>query len=195
MERLNQQMEFLIEVDKLKAIFRQSLLADGSRHENDAEHSWHMAMMAIILKEYAPEGTDILHSIKMMLIHDLVEIYAGDTYLYDEKGNADKEEREKLAADKIFGLLPKEQGQEIKALWYEFEACETKESGFANTLDRLQPVLLNYLTKGKMWQKHGVSSDMVIKKGYRLMENADEKIKAYYLKLINESVENGYLKK
>lgn len=195
MERLSQQMEFLIEVDKLKEIFRQSLLADSSRHENDAEHSWHMAMMAIILKEYAPEGTDILHSIKMMLIHDLVEIYAGDTYLYDEKGNADKDEREKLAADKIFGLLPKEQGEEIKALWYEFEACETKESGFANTLDRLQPVLLNYLTKGVMWQKHGVSSDMVIKKGYRLMENADEKIKAYYLKLINESVEKGYLKK
>lgn len=195
MERLSQQMEFLIEVDKLKEIFRQSLLADSSRHENDAEHSWHMAMMAIILKEYAPEGTDILHSIKMMLIHDLVEIYAGDTYLYDEKGNADKDEREKLAADKIFGLLPKEQGEEMKALWYEFEACETKESGFANTLDRLQPVLLNYLTKGVMWQKHGVSSDMVIKKGYRLMENADEKIKAYYLKLINESVEKGYLKK
>lgn len=193
MDRLEKQMSFIIEVDKLKAIFRQSLLADGSRHENDAEHSWHMALMAVVLSEYAPQDTDILRSVKMILIHDLVEIYAGDTYLYDIKGNEDKEARETAAADKIFSLLPDKQADEIKALWYEFEECRTKESGFANTLDRLQPVMLNYLTKGRMWQKHGVNSNMVIKKAYRLMENADDRIKAYFLKIIDESVKKGYI--
>lgn len=193
MKKLEKQMQFLIEADKLKSVFRQSLLADGSRHENDAEHSWHMSMMAVILSEYAPENTDILHSIKMILIHDLVEIYAGDTYLYDVKGNEDKQEREEQSAEKIFGMLPHEQAEEIKKLWYEFEECNTKEAGFANTLDRLQPVMLNYLTEGKMWKKHNVSSDMVIKKAYRLLENADENIKNYFLSIIDESVKKGYL--
>lgn len=192
MERLKQQMKFLIEIDKLKNIFRQSLLADGSRHENDAEHSWHMCMYAMILEEYAPEGTDMLKCIKLMLIHDLVEIYAGDTYLYDENGNRDKEKREKEAAEKLFGMLDKEQGEEIKDMWYEFENCNTKEAYFANVLDRLQPVMLNYMTEGREWHNHGVHKEQVLKRGFRIIEG-NSKLSQFYREVIDDAVEKGYL--
>ncbi len=193
MENLKKQMEFLIEIDKLKNIFRQSLIADASRNENDAEHSWHMAMYAIILKEYAPKDIDILKVIKMALIHDIIEIYAGDTFLYDEEMTKTKEKREKESAEKIYSILPKEQGQEIKALWEEFEEKKTKEAIFCATLDRIQPIILNYLTKGGTWKKHNVTKEMVLKKGYLIFEQADERLKQYVLDIIEESIEKGYL--
>ncbi|MBR1444327.1 MAG: HD domain-containing protein [Firmicutes bacterium] len=194
MEKLKKQIEFLKEIDKLKEIFRQSLLADNSRHENDAEHSWHLAMFCIILGEYAPDGTDILKCIKLVLIHDLVEIYAGDTYLYDEKGNADKADREKAAADKLFSILPSHQEKEIYSLWNEFEERKTEESIFANMLDRLQPIMLNYLTEGKMWIKNGVKKSQVLEKAMNMgFSQGNEKLQKYLLSLLDECVEKGYL--
>lgn len=192
MDKLKKQMEFLIEIDKLKSVFRQSLIPEDRRNENDAEHSWHMCMYAIVLQEYAPENIDMLKCLKMLLIHDLVEIYAGDTYLYDEKGYKDKAERETKAADRLYGLLG-EQGNELKALWYEFESCETEESIFANAIDRLQPILLNYLTQGEQWKKHNVNISQVIEKGKWKTRKVDEKIRQYVLNLLNDAVDKGYL--
>lgn len=193
MEKLKKQMEFLMEIDKLKNIFRQTLIADKSRNENDAEHSWHMAMYATILEEYAPENTDILKVIKMALVHDIIEIYAGDTFLYDEEMTKSKEKREKEAAEKIYSILPTEQGKEIKSLWEEFEQKQTKEAIFCATLDRIQPIILNYLTQGSTWKKHNVKREMVLNKGYLIFEKADERLKQFVLDIINESVEKGYL--
>ncbi len=193
MENLKKQMAFLIEIDKLKNIFRQTLISDKSRNENDAEHSWHMAMYAIILEEYAPKDIDILKVIKMALIHDIIEIYAGDTFLYDEQMTKSKEKREKEAAKKIYSILPSDQYNEIKSIWEEFEKKETKEAIFCSTLDRIQPIILNYLTKGGTWKKHNVTKKMVLEKGYLIFEKADEKLKKYVLDLIEESVKKGYL--
>ncbi|WP_317366416.1 HD domain-containing protein [uncultured Tyzzerella sp.] len=193
MENLKKQMNFLIEIDKLKNVFRQTLISDKSRNENDAEHSWHMAMYAVILEKYAPKGTDILKVIKMALIHDIIEIYAGDTFLYDEELTKSKEKREKEAAKKIYSILPDKQGKEIKALWEEFEEKQTKEAIFCATIDRIQPIILNYLTQGGTWKKHNVKKDMVLKKGYLIFEKADERLKQYVLEIIEESVKLGYL--
>lgn len=161
-ERIEKQMEFLLELDKLKYITRQSYVADGSRHENDAEHSWHLALMAMLLSEYANEDIDVLHVIKMVLIHDAVEIDAGDTYAYDEAGNATKRQREEAAADRIFHLLPADQEREMRALFEEFEACITPEAAFANALDRVQPILLNHITGGRAWREHNVAARQVL---------------------------------
>lgn len=193
MEKLKKQISFLIEIDKLKNVFRQSLISDKSRNENDAEHSWHMAMYATILEEYAPKGTNILKVIKMALVHDIIEIYAGDTFLYDEEMTKSKEKREKEAAEKVYSILPSEQGKEIKSLWEEFEQKKTNEAIFCATLDRIQPIILNYLTEGGTWKKHNVTKEMVLKKGYLIFENADERLKKFVLNIINESVEKGYL--
>ncbi len=193
MKKIKKQMEFIIEIDKLKSIFRQSLLADSSRHENDAEHSWHLCMLAITLEEYAEKGTDLLRCIKMLLIHDIVEIYAGDTYLYDEKGMEDKAERERNAAEKIYGILDEEQKKQFMDLWLEFEDAKTKESIFANTLDRVQPIMLNYLTEGKMWIKNKIHKQQVVDKGWRIFELAHPDIAEYMMNIIDESVEKGYL--
>lgn len=192
MDKFNKQMDFLIEINKLKSVFRQSLLPEDGRNENDAEHSWHMCMYAIVLGEYAPEGTDMLKCIKMLLIHDLVEIYAGDTYLYDDKANEDKLQREMAAADKLYSMIG-DQGNELKELWYEFDECQTKEAVFANAIDRLQPILLNYLTEGKLWRKNNVNIDQVIEKGKWKTRDVDEKIKNYVYNLLNSAVEKGYL--
>jgi len=192
MDKLKKQMDFIIEIDKLKSIFRQTLITDGTRFENDAEHSWHMCMIAVILEDYAPKGTDLLKCLKMILIHDLVEIYAGDTYLYDEKGYQDKEIREKEAADKLYNMLD-EKGTELKKLWYEFEENKTKEAIFANSLDRLQPVMLNYMTKGKTWKKHGVKKHQVLSNVNKAMENGNTELKNYVLNIIEESCKKGYL--
>ena len=139
-ERLKNQLTFIWEIDQLKNIFRQTYLLDENRKENDAEHSWHIAMMAVILQEYANEDVDLLRIIKMMLIHDIVEIDAGDTYCYDEAGNESKRQRELEAADRLFNILPQDQAKEFRALWDEFEARETDEAKFARALDRLQPL-------------------------------------------------------
>ena len=143
--RLEQQMHFLIEIDQMKNVLRQTLLADGSRRESDAEHSWHLAMYAMLLAEYAPEPIDVNRVIQMVLVHDLIEIYAGDTFCYDLKGNQDKAEREGAAADKLYALLPADQAAEYRALWEEFDRMDTADSRFAAALDRLQPILNKYL--------------------------------------------------
>ena len=162
MDKLKKQMDFLMEIDKLKNIFRQSLLSVDNRRENDAEHSWHLCMYAVVLEEYAPEGTDLLRAIKMMLVHDLVEIYAGDTYLYDVKGNETKAQRESEAAEKLYAILDKEQCEELKGYWLEFERNDTPEAKFANSLDRLQPIMLNYITRGEKWHVNNVTKAQVI---------------------------------
>jgi len=153
-ERLQRQIGFLIEIDKLKQVYRQTLISDGSRQENDAEHTWHLAMMAITLAEYTnnPE-LDLLRAVKMLLVHDLVEIDAGDTYAYDEQGHLDKEEREQKAAARIFPILPVDQAEELYGLWMEFERGQTPEARFANACDRLLLLLLNYRTEGILWKK------------------------------------------
>jgi putative hydrolases of HD superfamily len=191
LSRFEQQMRFLIEIDKLKSIFRQNYLADGSRRENDTEHSWHLAMMVIVLAEHF-EGTDILKTLKMTLIHDMVEIYAGDTFAYDEKGYLDKEEREKKAAEKIFSMLPSEQATEFKELWQEFERTDTKESLCAAIFDRIQPLILNTCSDGKMWHEHMVTVEKVLKRNKMVFDNAPEVISKYVRNKIAEASEKEY---
>ncbi|MDT8068705.1 MAG: HD domain-containing protein [Terriglobia bacterium] len=164
MNRLEDQLAFILELDKLKTVFRQTLLIDMSRRENSAEHSWHLATMAVLLEEYAAEPVNLLKTIKMLLVHDIVEIDAGDTFAYDTAGYADKDDREQKAAERIFGLLPEEQGREFRNLWEEFEARQTPESKYANALDRLQPLLHNAQTQGGTWRIHKVTKDKVIKR-------------------------------
>jgi putative hydrolase of HD superfamily len=166
MNRLDQQLAFVLEIDKLKTILRQTLLTDSSRRENSAEHSWHLAIMSFLLAEYAAAPVDILRVIKMLLVHDLIEIDAGDTFAYDVAGNLGRAEREQRGAERIFALLPEEQGRELRALWEEFEAFKTAESKYANALDRLQPLLHNTRTEGGTWRIHSVARDQV----YRRME-------------------------
>ena len=162
-DRLTQQLRFLLELDRLKSVFRQSRLIHTDRMENSAEHSWHLAMLAVVLAEYAAEDIDLVRVVKMALIHDIVEIDAGDTYIYDEQARQEKARIEQQAAERIFGLLPKQQAAELRTLWEEYEAKQTPEARFAGALDRLQPLLLNYHTEGQMWRHHGISSEQVIK--------------------------------
>ena len=191
-ERFAKQIEFIVEIDRLKQVDRQTVLMDGSRRENDAEHSWHLAVMAVLLAEYAREEVDLLKVVKMALVHDLVEIDAGDTFCYDEEANADKAERERRAADRIFQLLPEDLAGEIDALWEEFEARETPEARFAAALDRLQPLLHNYRTGGATWKPHGVTCDRVIGRNRPIEEGAPE-LWAYARGLIEDAVEKGFL--
>lgn len=160
-KRLARQLQFILEIDKLKAILRRSLLLDSHRRENSAEHSWHLAMMALVLTEHAKEPIDLLHTLKLLLVHDIVEIDAGDTYAYDADGHAGKDERERMAAMRIFGLLPVDQGEELINLWEEYERQETAESRFALALDRLMPLLHNFHTGGVTWSENRVTSAQV----------------------------------
>lgn len=192
-DRLQKQLEFIVEVDKLKHIYRQTYLADGSRKENDAEHSWHLALMVFLLSEHTlVEEIDLFRAIKMVLVHDLVEIDAGDTYCYDEKGALDKEEREKKAAERIFNLLPADQAKELWSLWEEFEAVSTPEARYAAALDRLQPLFLNYASEGKSWQEHGVKKSQAIKRNAPI-ENSSTVLWAHALRTLDEAVKKGYL--
>lgn len=172
MERIKKQMEFIQEVDKLKKIGRQSYLTDGSRKENDAEHSWHLALMSLFLSEYAPKDVDVLRVISMVLIHDLVEIDAGDTYAYDTEGNKTKRAREEQAADRIFNILPQDQAKKVRDLWEEFEANETPEANFANALDRTQPIMLNHASEGKAWEEHGVVLSQIMERNVNIPKGA-----------------------
>lgn len=190
MDRLERQMEFLLEIDKEKEIGRQTYLADGSRKEKDAEHAWHMAVMAFLLEDYANEKIDLLKTIKMILLHDVVEIDAGDTYAYDTQGNKTKRMREQKAADRIYGMLPEEQKAEYRALWEEFEAMETPESKFANTLDKVQPVLLNHASGGKSWREHGVKKSQVVERNKKTHEGS-EVLWEYIRGLIEENTKKG----
>ena len=174
MTRLKQQLQFIVEIDKVKQIFRQTYLADGTRKENDAEHSWHIALMAYLLQEYASEPVDVPRVMLMVLIHDLVEIDAGDTYAYDPEGAKTKAEREKKAAERIFGLLPKEQGEMLKGLWEEFEEYKTADAKYAHLLDNLQPLLLNDAFDGVSWVEHGVKKSQIYKRNERIEETSPE---------------------
>lgn len=193
-ERLLKQIEFITEIDKLKNIFRQNVVIGTKRNENDAEHSWHLAIMAVLLSEYsADKNIDTLKVIKLVLIHDLVEIDAGDTFCYDEKGYLDKNEREQKAADRLFSILPQDQAKEIFDLWREFEEVNTPEARFAACLDRFQPLILNHNTNGHTWQKPGVTSAKVFKRNGLLEENAPE-LWVYFNEVIEDSIKKGYLK-
>lgn len=163
-ERLRQQLAFLAEVDRLKTVLRRNTLIDGSRRENSAEHSWHISLMALVLAEYANEPIDVFRVVQMLLIHDVVEIDAGDTFTYDPAANADKAEREQAAADRLFALLPPDQAASFRALWDEFEAAETPEAKFAQALDRLQPVFLNYLCNGGTWTEFQVPLERIVQR-------------------------------
>lgn len=160
-ERLARRLRFLIELDRLKQVLRRNLLADGSRRENDAEHSWHLAVAALILREHAPPGADPARATAMVLLHDVVEIDAGDAFVYDAEANAGRAERERRAPERIFGLLPPDQAAELKALWEEFEARQTPDARFAAALDRLLPLLLNHANGGRGWREHGVRASQV----------------------------------
>lgn len=162
MDRLNKQIDFCREVDKEKEVFRQTFVTSGARRENDAEHAWHMALMAVVLQEYSNEEIDLLKVIKMLLIHDIVEIDAGDTYAYDEEGLKTQAQREAKAADRIFGLLPEDQAKEMLDLFYEFEAEESAESRFAKALDNMQPVLINDASGGRDWRDKGIKISQAI---------------------------------
>jgi putative hydrolase of HD superfamily len=161
-KRLCQQFDFFREIDKEKNIFRQTYLADGKRKENDAEHAWHMSIMTLLLSEYANEKIDRLKTISMLLIHDLVEIDAGDTYAYDEEGKKTQAERERKAADRIFGILPEDQGNDLQKLWCEFEQAKTPEACFAHAMDNIQPMMLNDASDGKAWLEHDVALSQVL---------------------------------
>ncbi len=193
MTELERQMKFIMELDKAKQIGRQTYLSDGSRKENDAEHSWHMALMVFLLADYANEPIDVLKTMKMILLHDVIEIDAGDTYAYDAEGNQTKRARECAAADRIFGLLPEGQGQECRLLWEEFEAMETPEAKFANMLDKIQPLLLNDASGGRSWREHGIKKSQVMARNARVHEGSEE-LWAYAKRLIEKNVENGNLK-
>lgn len=173
-KRLEKQIEFLVEVDKVKNIFRQTKLADGSRRENDAEHSWHLALAAILLKEHADQDVDLLKVMSMVLIHDLVEIDAGDTYAYDTVGNETKRAREVAAADRIYAILPEDQGKMLYDLWEEFESYETPEAKYAHLLDNFQPLLLNDAGDGKSWQEHTVHKSQIYKRNEKIDQSSVE---------------------
>ena len=190
MTRLEKQIQFIVEVDKVKNIFRQTYLSDGERKENDAEHSWHLALSAILLKEYVSEEVDLLKVITMVLIHDLVEIDAGDTYAYDRAGAKDKREREEKAADRIFSILPTEQGQYFRELWEEFEEYETEEAKYAHLLDNFQPMLLNDAAKGKSWSEHQVKKQQIYKRNERI-EETSETIWGEMQRIVEENIQLG----
>ena len=173
-ERLQKQIAFIKEIDKVKNIFRQTYLADGTRKENDAEHSWHIALMVVLLKEYVSEDVDVAKVMTMVLIHDLVEIDAGDTYAYDSEGAKSKREREVKAADRIFGILPEDQGMYFRELWEEFEAYETPDAKYAHLLDNFQPLLLNDASGGRSWNEHGVHKSQIYKRNEKVQETSEE---------------------
>lgn len=185
-------MDFILEVDKSKQVVRQTYLADGSRKENDAEHAWHLAIMAMLMGEHANEPVDVLKVIKMVLVHDLVEIDAGDTYAYDAAGNETKRERELLAAERIFELLPEDQAKELRALWDEFEEGETAEARFALSLDKIQPLLLNNASGGISWKEHGVKLSQVLNRNASTGKGS-QAMWEYSRELIEENVKKGLL--
>lgn len=208
-ERLKNQIEFLLEADKMKSLYRQTYIIhdekrcdsmrdaedDGyhKRRENDAEHSFHLALFAMTLAEHANVPVDLLRVMKMVTIHDIVEIDAGDTYCYDKKGYETKREREEKAADRLFGILPPDQAAEYRGLWEEFEAMDTAESRFAAALDRMQPMLLNYAKNGVSWQEHGLAYSQVYERN-RHIGNGSEELWEYMENVLSDALGKGFLK-
>ena len=193
-ESLLKQIEFIKEIDKIKYIERRTRLINSNRRENDAEHSWHLAMMAMVLAEHSNEKVDLLKVIKMVLIHDIVEIDSGDIFIYDTKNNHDNTEEELKAAKRIFGILPQEQAEELIELWKEFEANETSEAKFAKAIDRLEPLLQNASNHGGTWKEHGVKQPQVIEKKIIINEGS-EVLWDYTTDLLDKCVEEGILSK
>lgn len=192
-DRLKKQMDFIMEADKMKKIGRQTYISDASRKENDAEHSWSLALMCMLMAEHANEEINLLRTIEMVLVHDLVEIDAGDTYAYDSAGNQTKRERELAAAERIFHILPEDQAKLIRGLWDEFEEGKTPEARFANTLDKVQPLTLNHITNGISWKEHQVTKEQVLKRNVKTSDGS-KVLWDYCRKIIEENAENGNLK-
>lgn len=192
-ERFEKQIAFIMEADKEKNILRQTHLSGHGRQENDAEHAWHMAMMIYLLREYANEPVDLAKAMMMAIIHDIVEIDAGDTYAYDEAGLATQQERERLAADRIFGLLPDDQRDELRALFEEFEALQSPEARFAKTMDNFQPLLLNDVNDGGDWRTHRVCRTQIMKRHQKTRLGSNE-IADYAEMLIDVNVEKGNIR-
>lgn len=194
MDRLNQQLALIMELDKLKTVLRRTRVksADG-RLENTAEHSWHVALMALLMEEHANEPVDISKVVKMLLLHDIVEIDAGDTFVYDTAASQVQEENELKAAKRLFGMLPEEQGQELMGIWLEFEAAQSPEAKFGKALDRIIPMLLNYYNNGQGWQEHGVSKTQALTVNARI-EYGSEVLWDKAQQMVAEAVEKGWLK-
>lgn len=192
-ERLEKQFDFFREIDKEKFIQRQTYLTDGNRKENDAEHAWHMAIMAVLLSEYANEKIDVLKTVTMILIHDIVEIDAGDTYAYDEEGKATQRERELKAAERLFGMLPEDQAEKFRGLWDEFEEAQTPEARFARTMDNIQPLMLNDASDGKAWREHGICLSQVMKRNENTAKGSEKLWEYVFENLIQANVEKGNL--
>ncbi|MGH3442493.1 MAG: HD domain-containing protein [Nitriliruptorales bacterium] len=193
MTRLDEQIAFLLEADRLKGVLRRSKLADASRRENSAEHSWHLALFAAILVEHAAEEVDLLRVMRMLIVHDLVEIDAGDTFAYDAEATLTKAQRERDAADRLFALLPDDQGREWRALWDEFEARDTPDARFAAAVDRLQPVLLNHASGGAAWVEHGITADQVVAFNRHIEQGAPE-LWEHAQRVIAAATEAGHLR-
>lgn len=191
--RLDQQLKFVAEIDKMTSVLRHTMLIDGSRRENDAEHSWHIAVMALLFSEYAKQKPDIGRAVKMLVVHDLIEIYAGDTFAFDVEGNKTKEKNEAAAADKLFAQLPDDQGKEIRSLWEEFDDMKTADSIYANCMDRIQPFLHNTLTEGATWKEGQVSKKQVDDRLAVVKENMPELWNWAQIN-IQEAIKQGWIK-
>ncbi len=191
-KRLLKDIDFIVEIDKMKTILRQTSVIGAEQRENDAEHSWHISLMSVILQEDSNEKIDILKVIKMLLTHDLVEIYAGDTFCYDSVGNSDKRERELKAAEKIYGMLDDDKGKELRSLWDEFEEMKTPEALFAASMDRMQPMLSNYNNGGGTWKKYNVKKENIYKRISPVEKTSDE-LWEYVKYMIEEK--RGYINK
>lgn len=192
-ERLDQQLKFSAEIDKMTGIIRRTSLIDKSRRENDAEHSWHIAAMAMLFEEYAKEPVNVSRAVEMCIVHDLIEIYAGDTFAYDVKANEDKADREKKAADKLFSQLPQEQGKMIRSLWEEFDAMETPDAKYASCMDRLQPFMHNSLTEGFTWVESGTNRK-VVEKRMAVIKDFMPKVYKWIEANIEKAIAMGWLK-
>ncbi len=192
-EKLQKQIKFAIVIDEMKNVFRRNLIIDGSRRENDAEHSWNLAMLAMLFEKYSTEKVDLEKVLKIALVHDLIEVYAGDTFAYDAKGNKDKLQREIESANKLFGILDPVQGAEIRALWDEFEAKETPESKYANAIDRIQPLINNYMTDGHTWKEGDVHAPQIYKR-MDIIRTTTPALWPIVEGIISTSIEKGILK-
>lgn len=192
MTRLSQQLAFIVEIDRLKDVLRRNLVTAGDRSENDAEHSWHLALMAAVLGEYANEDVDVGRVILILLVHDVVEIDAGDAFVYDDDARTGKEERERAAADRIFALLPSDQADFYRGLWDEFEARATPESRFAAAIDRLQPLLLNHATRGASWSQHAITADRVLRLNSTI-DHGSSHLWEHAQRMIEDAIAQGYL--
>lgn len=192
--RLKKQFDFCLEIDKEKFIKRQTYLSDGISKENDAEHAWHLAVMAVLLSEYANEKVDVLKTVTMLLIHDIVEIDAGDTYAYDQDAIRTQRQRELVGADRIFGLLPEDQQQKFRSLWEEFEAGQTPEARFAHAMDNIQPVMLNDATEGKSWHERGVRLSQILERNKKTSSGSQVLWDYAYDNMIHPNVERGRIK-